>query len=82
MTRRISSTRHGHPGRAQLEQILLALDHRVLAQPEQAHPEPGGDLRPGLGLERRQLAAGDVDLLLQREADRAAGFRAGLRPAG
>ena len=72
----------GDPRRAQLEQILLALDHRLLAEPEQAHPEPGGDLRAGLALERRHLAAGDVDLLLQREADRLAGLGPGLRSAG
>ena len=58
----------GDARRAQLEQVLLALDHRLLAEPEEAHPEPGGDLRARLVLERRHLAARDVDLLLQREA--------------
>ena len=64
----------GDPGGPELEEILLATDHRLLAEPEEAHPEPGGDLRPGLRFERRHLAACDVDLLVQRESRRRAGL--------
>ena len=71
-----------HPGGAELEQVVLPLDQRLLAEPEEAHAQPGGDLGPRLVLQRRQLAAGDVDLLLQGEADGPAGLGADLRPAG
>ena len=82
MTRWISSTRAVTRAAPELEQVVLPLDHRLLAEPEQADAQPGGDLGARLMLQRRQLAAGDVDLLLQGEADGPAGLGAGLRRRG
>ncbi len=71
----------GDPGGPELEEVVLPLDHRLLAEPEEADAQPGGDLGTRLVLQRRQLAAGDVDLLLEGEADGPACLGAGLHRA-
>src|SRR6185436_19539188 len=55
---------------AELEQILLPLDERALAQPEEAHLDARADMGLGLAGLGGELAASDVDLFAQRKARR------------
>jgi hypothetical protein len=54
---------HRHPGAAELEDVVLVLDQRRAAQPEDARADARRDLRARLAGLRRELAALDVDLL-------------------
>src|SRR6185295_3361687 len=59
----------------QLQQILLFHRQRTPPEPEQADSETRADFWDGLTGERRDLAASDIELVGEREADRLVGGR-------